>query len=224
MKMGTELMREPLLVKRFNGGKDRGMMLAIDGKEITKDQARDLFNILNRFLNPNPPIHNYPWTPAETVSTAVFSSDRLYRYALIRIWDRSRDVVAFVGLNPSTADETEDDPTIRRCVNFAKDWGYGGLVMLNLFGYRATMPAEMMCQDDPIGFENDIWTLVFTHWADKIILSWGTSGEYKGRDKAVIDFLPKDKLFTLGLTKDGYPKHPLYLKKDTQLIEWGSDE
>ena len=88
---------------------------------------------------------------------AVFSDCRNYRYALWRIWDDAKPYAMFIGLNPSTADETEDDPTIRRCMNFAKDWGYGGLCMTNLFAYRATIPANMMSAADPVGAENNAW-------------------------------------------------------------------
>ena len=78
------------------------------------------------------------------IKSAEFSPDKVYRYELWRIWDEALPVCMFIGLNPSTADETVDDPTIRRCINFAKEWGYGQLVMTNLFAFRATKPAEMM--------------------------------------------------------------------------------
>jgi len=78
-------------------------------------------------------------------SHATFSPCRKYRYSLFRIWDEDKSLVLFIGLNPSTADEKEDDPTIRRCINFAKQWGwgYGGLIMGNLFSFRATQPSDL---------------------------------------------------------------------------------
>ena len=73
---------------------------------------------------------------------ATFSSCRAYRYSLSRIWDKKKKLVLLIGLNPSTADEKVDDPTIRRCVNYAKNWGYGGFLMVNLFAYRTTLPSS----------------------------------------------------------------------------------
>lgn len=80
--------------------------------------------------------------PDGTRCSARFSPDRVYRYDLVRDWDTRQQVVAFIGLNPSTADESEDDPTIRRCIRYARDWGYGGIVMLNAFAFRATDPRD----------------------------------------------------------------------------------
>lgn len=82
--------------------------------------------------------------------SAILSDDRKYRYSLSRVWDESKNKVMFIGLNPSTADETEDDPTIRRCINFAKSWGYVGLEMTNLFAFRATAPKDMKNTKEPI--------------------------------------------------------------------------
>jgi hypothetical protein len=86
---------------------------------------------------------------------AILSQDRKYRYVLSRIWDESKPMVVIIGLNPSTADEKDDDNTITKCINFAKQWGYGGLYMLNLFAFRATSPSDMFNADSPIGDEND---------------------------------------------------------------------
>ena len=86
---------------------------------------------------------------------AKLSECRKYRYALWRTWDETKPHVMIIGLNPSTADETKDDPTITRCINFAKSWGYGGVCMANLFAYRATEPTVMKGSTDPVGTEND---------------------------------------------------------------------
>ena len=86
---------------------------------------------------------------------AIISDCNKYRYSLWRIWDKEKPIFTFVGLNPSTADHEQDDRTIRRCINFAKSWGGGGIYMANLFAYRATEPQEMMSQEDPIGPDND---------------------------------------------------------------------
>lgn len=87
---------------------------------------------------------------------AKISDCTKYRYSLWRIWDKEKPIFTFVGLNPSTADHVQDDPTITHCINFAKSWG-GGIYMANLFAYRATAPQEMMSQDDPIGSDNDFY-------------------------------------------------------------------
>lgn len=150
-----------------------------------------------------------------TDQSAVFSSDRIYRYELRRTWDASLPTVAFVGLNPSTADETADDPTIRRCIGFAKRWGYGGLVMLNLFAFRATDPRVMRSATDPVGPDND-WHLTHVK-AETIVAAWGAGGLYRGRDHEVWHLLG-GRLSALGFTKDGHPRHPLYVRGDTELV------
>jgi len=152
-----------------------------------------------------------------TSMSAEFSADKAYRYVLRRWWDDSKPYIMFIGLNPSTADDKEDDPTIRRCVQFAKSWGYGGLCMANLFAYRATKPIKMLASYTPIGVDNDIWLKRLTLQADKIVAAWGVHGNHKNRDKAVMSFIPD--LYCLGITKNGHPKHPLFLKKNTKLIK-----
>ena len=151
---------------------------------------------------------------------AVFSSDRKYRYSLWRGWDRKKSYVMFIGLNPSTADEIEDDPTIRRCVGFARDWGYGGLCMTNLFAVRATNPQEMMLHPEPIGVDTNYWLLKYAWKAEVIDASWGAKGGYQQRDEVVYDLL--ESMMCLGLTKAGHPKHPLYLPSDALLEEMPS--
>lgn len=137
-----------------------------------------------------------------------------YRYSLKRIWDEDKPLVAFIGLNPSTADAIEDDNTITRCINFAKSWGAGGLYMLNIFAYRATSPVDMMEQEEPIGPENDYY---LTHLPDieKVIVCWGNNGAHRGRSSEVISILRetlKKDLFCLDVNKTGEPKHPLYVQ------------
>ena len=89
--------------------------------------------------------------------SAILSDCRIYRYSLTRTWDVNKKYVLFIGLNPSTADENYDDPTIRRCVDYAHRWGYGGLVMTNLFAFRATLPIDLKNAKFPIGKENNLW-------------------------------------------------------------------
>lgn len=141
----------------------------------------------------------------------IFSPCRTYRYALWREWIGGDGYAMFVGLNPSTADEMRDDPTIRRCVSFAKSWGYAGLCMANLFAYRATQPKDMKAAADPIGPENDDHLQALAHEAGVVVAAWGANGTHKGRDLEVCELLPS--LHCLALTKDGHPGHPLYLPK-----------
>lgn len=148
---------------------------------------------------------------------AQFSKCRKYRYALWRTWKEDSHVM-FIGLNPSTADETEDDPTIRKCMNFAKRWGFGGLYMLNLFAYRATNPKELMSISDPIGNENNEYLKMYLNPAGLNVACWGNHGSYLNRADSVISLLGKENLSVFGLTKRDQPKHPLYLKNDSGLI------
>ncbi|MSQ91564.1 MAG: DUF1643 domain-containing protein [Gammaproteobacteria bacterium] len=143
----------------------------------------------------------------------ILSSCRQYRYCLWREWDMMNHTYAmFVGLNPSTADEVEDDLTIRRCVDYARQWGYGGLCMVNLFAYRATEPAVMKSYAAPVGAENDRWLLDLAKDAGVIVAAWGVNGTHLKRDKAVMQLLD-GKLSCLKKTKDEHPSHPLYLKR-----------
>jgi hypothetical protein len=142
-----------------------------------------------------------------------------YRYTLWRIWQADGPQLAFVGLNPSTADETVDDPTIRRCIDFAKQWGYGSLCMLNLFAFRATDPKVMKLTIDPVGPENDKYLLQTAEKCRMTVAAWGIHGVYRQRAKKVIKLLPP--LWCLGVTDDGHPRHPLYMRKDSQLLRYG---
>jgi len=144
-------------------------------------------------------------------TNAYLSKCREYRYALWRTWDNSKPYAMFIGLNPSTANETEDDPTINRCINYAKEWGYGGLCMANLFAFRATKPVDMKLSTDPIGPENDHWIQKLSKNAGVIIGAWGNDGSYMDRSKGIIQMIPDIKC--LKINKSGEPAHPLYLSK-----------
>ena len=153
------------------------------------------------------------------IRQTVFSVSRHFRYTLWREWDvLNRDYAMFIGLNPSTADETLDDPTIRRCSGFAKSWGYGALCMTNLFAFRATNPRTMMGHTKPVGEENDKWIVRCAREAGIVVAAWGTRGQFMARDKEVGGLL--DELHCLGKTKDGSPRHPLYVRGDMQPQLW----
>ena len=148
---------------------------------------------------------------------AEFSACRKYRYSLWRWWDENKPYLMVIGLNPSTADEFEDDPTIRRCKRFASDWGYGGLFMTNLFAIRATDPQIMLKHSNPIGPENNHYLVKIAHDAGMILAAWGNHGSNLSRDWEVRKLIEKTKqMYCLGKTKTGQPKHPLYIKANTE--------
>lgn len=160
-----------------------------------------------------------------TAKGATLSDDKLYRYDLTRQWeDRADpDTVVFIGLNPSTADALEDDPTIRKCVEFTSRLGGQRLVMINLFAFRATDPAELQRQHDRgvdiIGPDTNQIILEWVAQAHRVILGWGVHGTLNGRDKQVTAMLPRvGKVSCLKRTKDGHPGHPLYISYATQII------
>lgn len=146
----------------------------------------------------------------------MLSTSRLYRYDLWRIWDTTKPYALFIGLNPSTADANKDDPTIRRCKRFAFDLGYGGVHMANLFAFRATKRKDMLRVSEPIGWENNGRLNLLAQHAGIIICAWGTDGGHRQRDQEVINMLSGFDLYCLGITKAGYPGHPLYIKADTK--------
>lgn len=142
--------------------------------------------------------------------TALFSPCRTWRYSLRRSFGPGGQVM-FLMLNPSTADEFNNDPTIRRCIGFAKAWGYGRLVVCNIFAYRATDPAVMKRAADPVGPGND-QAISDCYWeSDIAVAAWGVHGDHLGRGKRLMTTLPT--LLCLGKTKDGHPRHPLYVSR-----------
>ena len=141
-----------------------------------------------------------------------------YRYSLWRVWDQGIPYAMFIGLNPSIADAQNDDPTSRRCIGYARSWGYGGVCIGNLFAYRATDPSELCAVPDPIGTENDKWLEQCAQAAGIIVAAWGNRGQYMNRGQQVM--LRLGSLYCLGVTKHGHPKHPLYLRKDLKAIPW----
>jgi hypothetical protein len=140
-----------------------------------------------------------------------------YRYCLWRQWHAQRPRVTFVMLNPSTADASHNDPTIRRCLAFARAWGGGSLEVVNLFAYQATQPKMLLTVANPVGQENDAYILQAAARSSALIAAWGCYGHYRGRDRAVVELLTMHgyTLSCLGCTQDGFPRHPLYLRKET---------
>jgi len=150
----------------------------------------------------------------------IFSACRTFRYVLWRELDADNPRYAlFIGLNPSTADEVADDPTIRRCKDFARRWGYGAVCVVNLFAYRATKPTELKAAPAPVGRANDRWLVRVASKAAVVVAAWGVHGSFAGRDQAVISLLSVP-LSYLAFTKGGHPRHPLYLKRTCVPRSW----
>ncbi len=157
-----------------------------------------------------------------TRSTARYSDCQAYRYDLTRVWDNSGRKVLFLMLNPSTATEIQNDPTVERCERRSRALGFGAFRVCNIFAFRATDPKVMRAAADPVGPDNDNVILQAINWADEVVAAWGAHGEHMARGAAMEKLLrgqsktPKH----LGLTKAGHPKHPLYISYQTQPESW----
>jgi hypothetical protein len=158
----------------------------------------------------------------DAASTAVYSPCDAYRYALTRVWDASEPKAAFVMLNPSTATEVQNDPTVERCERRARALGFGAFRVTNIFAFRATDPRVMRASPDPVGPANDVAITEAALWADRIICAWGSHGAHLGRGAAVTTLLRATgrPLWHLGLTAAGAPKHPLYISYQMQPVLW----
>lgn len=154
---------------------------------------------------------------------AIISKDGLYRYALVRIWDRRRPRMTFIGLNPSIADDKIDTPTMRRCIAFARRENMGGINVVNLYAFRTPSPKRLFEAEDPIGPNNAYWIhAAFQHNAlGFVVAMWGTQAPQdrvsfvKGVSRQY-----KTPIWALGVTKTGAPRHPLYTASDQALERW----
>ena len=143
---------------------------------------------------------------------AIISRDDKYRYQLSRIWDEEKPIVLFIMLNPSTADADVDDPTIRRVVNFAKSWGYGGVFVCNLYAFRSTDPKALRYTDDPIGKDNIQHIQSLVGLTERVIYAWGNN---KKEPEWLCNLV--NTPYCIDISKKGIPKHPLYLKGELKL-------
>lgn len=150
-------------------------------------------------------------------------TDGPYRYLLTRVWAEEGEkakTVTFIMLNPSTADADIDDPTVRRCVSFAEDWGFNSLLIANLFAFRTSYPAKLLKAEDPIGPGNLRTLAMAAKIADQVVCAWGdvvkkkTIEAYSDHFRSVCSILGPQNPQCLGTTKHGAPKHPLYLPAD----------
>lgn len=144
---------------------------------------------------------------------AHFSPDRKYRYSLWRIWESSYPKINWLMLNPSTADENVEDPTIAKCIRFAKMWGFGSVYITNIFAYRATDPEDMKAVDDPEGPNNNWYIWSTAKLADLVVCAWGNHGDHRGRADHIRKMLNDEEIapHCLKINKTGEPQHPLYL-------------
>ena len=146
-----------------------------------------------------------------TESGATFSPCRRWRYRLWRRWDTDGPVANFLMLNPSTADEVKLDPTCSRARNYAEAWGYGALIVTNVFGFRSTDPLLMKKEKDPVGPGNDAAIIRAAKEADLVVCAWGNHGAHQERSRRIRELLQGHKLHTLRVNANGEPAHPLYL-------------
>jgi hypothetical protein len=147
---------------------------------------------------------------------ARFSECRTWRYSLTRgLEGGDGTVVAFVGLNPSTADEAHDDPTVRRCIGFAREWGFARVEVVNVYAFRARDPRELWRADDPVGPDNDRILAQVLDRAELVIAAWGMHAPAERLDE-LAPVLDRRPLHALGVTKNGAPRHPLYLRADVR--------
>ena len=148
-----------------------------------------------------------------------FSKSKLYRYSLKRAWETdANNQILFIGLNPSTADNQRDDPTIRRCVKFANYWGFNSLEVVNLFAFRATDPMDLFNEESPIGPYNDFWIKRAYKRSTLAVACWGSAGVHKDRSTEVTKYLKN--LFCIRRNKDNSPSHPLYLNSKLSPIPY----
>lgn len=154
---------------------------------------------------------------------ARFSEDRVFRYKLEIEFGAGDGTVNFIMLNPSTADEYKNDPTVERCERRAREWGYRRLIVTNLFAFRATDPREMKAAADPVGRENDAAIVAAAKESDLVIAAWGNHGFHLGRADVVRAALcsQRVRLKCLRVSKSGHPAHPLYLPYELEPIDYG---
>ena len=158
-------------------------------------------------------------------SSALYSECEAYRYALTRVWAAEGRRVLFLMLNPSKATEVQNDPTVERCERRARALGYGGMRVVNIFAFRATDPRDLKAAADPAGPDNDRAIRDGVLWADEVIAAWGAHGAHLGRGAAVAALLQGDagRVFHLGLSKAGHPRHPLYIAYTRRPEPWAAE-
>lgn len=155
-------------------------------------------------------------------SEAVYSDCERYRYSLTRVWQANGRRLLYIMLNPSKATELANDPTIERCERRARRLGYGAFRVANLFALRETSPAQLKRAKRPVGPENEAQMRVALDWADDVLCAWGMHGALDRQDAALSPMMVASgkPLLALGITRDGHPRHPLYVPYDTPPAPW----
>jgi hypothetical protein len=184
-----------------------------DGQSLRRPERKD---------GMSEPLLTRAFQKGDAQSVATYSPCLAYRYALTRAWDKDAKRALFIMLNPSTATEVQNDPTVERCERRARALGFGAFRVTNIFAFRATDPKVMRAQADPIGPLNDAAITEGTAWADSILCAWGSHGAHLDRGAAVTALLRQTglPLWHLGLTKAGAPKHPLYISYSQKPELW----
>lgn len=151
---------------------------------------------------------------------AIYSDCEKYRFQLSIIWDRTKPSINFLMLNPSTATEKENDPTVEGCEQRARAWRFGGLVVTNIFAIRATDPREMLSHPEPVGPGNDYFIIESARECAQTVAAWGNHGSHKSRSTAVLEMLRtyEIKTWALAVNKTGEPKHPLYVARNVPAV------
>lgn len=169
------------------------------------------------------------WSNDTITRSAIISPCQKYRYILGRTWSIRKARLCWIMLNPSTADHTKDDQTIRRCMSFAREWGFGGISVVNLFAWRATDPtslSKVIFQEDIVGELCKDWTTKAIRQCRRTVAAWGDLEKLKlgaivqRRLGFIKDCSKPHGLWCLGLTKSGHPKHPLYVPSITVPVEY----
>ena len=154
-------------------------------------------------------------------SDAFFSECREYRYLLVRKWDTKRDSMGIVMLNPSTADEDHDDRTIKVCVRFAKKFGFGGIIVANLFAYVAKNFDVLRAVPNPVGSQNHAYISTMSEQVDVVLCGWGNDGSYCGQATKVASFLAeRTNLYCLGITNKAAPRHPSRVNSNAEMLAY----
>ena len=166
----------------------------------------------------------------DTIQSSLFSNsdsgaviDGPYRYLLWRHWNEEQSRLLWIMLNPSTADEQGNDPTIRRLMTFSRSFGYGGLEVVNLFALRSPSPKALATAVDAVGPENDRYIQEAVARVSKVVVAWGDKGNFCERAQSVLTQIDRP-LWCLGMTKRGYPRHPLFVNARTELCLFSGKE
>lgn len=157
-----------------------------------------------------------PFSDLSALNGAIIVDN--YRYVLWRIWNPSLPRVLFIMLNPSTADQIQNDATLRRCIHFAQSWSCGSIEVVNLFAFRSTNPSMLAHVADPVGPENNTHIQQAIRRASLIVCAWGAYKNSGKRVREVLKFLEGREVYCFGCTREGNPRHPLYVPAISQLL------